>query len=408
MQMKPKILTSALVALPLLLTVACGGEDAPATSMVAGGPYVVGFNVQTPQQSSVGYLTLQPSLTGALDTSKAIELSGSPSMVAFGNAVFVGDTEKFTYTRYDRKDGAFVKGDSINFSNEGMTFLYRSEFVSDTQAFIISDKAYELIEWNPTTMRITKRHSVAALRRQDFGLEWRNAETMYRKSDGVMLIYIAYHNDRKTFANAFHVALFDTRTGQIEALEDNRCGPTAGFGGWMDENEDAYLFSDNFGALGEILGGVSRPSCLLRLKKGERRIDPDYLIDLNAALGGKQAWGLFSAGGGKVYTAGLDMNRKGEFDTAYNFLFGPIHKFYRIDLATKTSAEVTAMAPAGVGWNPFRVEGKLYVPRTNGTFTKVGDWETSLTDVYVMDPETNGATKAFSLPGTIEVLARMP
>jgi hypothetical protein len=362
------------LCLALSFAVSCADDGTPRPS--AGGPggaYVVGFNVNTPQMSSVGYLTLQESLSlEKVDTARAIELGGSPSMIAFGNAVLVGDSEKYTYTRYDRREGGFVKGETINFSTEGMTWLPRVSVISDEQAFVVSDKAYEIIEWNPTSMRITRRHSVASLRRSDFQLEWRGeTHSLYRPSDGALFLYLSYHNDRKTFSNAFHVALFDTRTGQVELIEDDRCGETAGFGGWVDQQEDVYLLSDNFGALGEVLGGIKRR-------------------------------------GSKVYTSGLDMSRQKEFDTAYNFLFGPIHRFFQVDLAARTAAEVTAMPPAGVGWNPFQVEGRLYVPRTTATFTRVGDWETSLTDVFVMEPEGNGATRQFQLPGTVELLARMP
>ncbi|HEX8701336.1 MAG TPA: hypothetical protein VF815_21095 [Myxococcaceae bacterium] len=402
----PHRLAAALLTLALA---ACTDDPAPEPAPTEGPLYAVAVDVVSPDRTWASYLSLRGELpTGALDVSGAVEITGSPTLVAAEGAIFVGRDETKTWTRYTEQDGRLVADASVSFANEGMSFLYTAEVVSPTQAFSWSDKALELIEWNPTTMTITKRHDLSGLERTDYGMEWRgSAPALYRAQDGVLFYYVAYTTNRQTYRNRFHVVLFDTRTGAWQLLEDTRCGETAGFGGFVDEAGDTYLFSDNFGALADILAGIQRPACLLRVKAGERRIDPDYMVDLNALVGGNQAWGLYYAGNGRAYTSGLNMARKAEFNHPYNFLFADIHPFYALDLRAGTGALVPALAPAGVGWNAYSVDGQLFLPRTTGTFTRVGNWETAESAVLSLDPAAGTATELFRAPGTISLMTRL-
>jgi hypothetical protein len=405
----PRWLTALVLGAGLLLGAACGEPGKPVELPTIGPLYAVAFDVRGPDGTSTSYLSLDDALPqGRLDAAGALELTGSPTLVAANGALYVGRDEQKTWTRYEVQAGRLVEGPSLSFLNEGMGLLYTAEVVSATQAFSWNDKTLELVEWNPTEMTITRRHDLSALRRQDFGMEWRgSAPPLYREQDGVLFYYVAYTNQRQTYANAFHVVLFDTRTGEWRLLTDARCGESAGFGGWVDEAGDTYLFSDNFGTLAQILGGIQRPACLLRVKAGERRIDPDYQLDLNALVGGRQAWGLYYAGNGRAYTSGLDMARQGEFSSAYNFLFADIHPFFRVDVEAGTATQVTAMQPAGVGWNPFRIGDKLYMPRTTGRFSQVGNWESAESALWELNAETNEAVELFRVPGTPSLVTRL-
>jgi hypothetical protein len=403
---------AAAALLPALLTALAGcvpagpaGPDGPSGERL----YAVAFSVSAPDGSWNDYLRLTDTLElGQVSAAGAMELAGSPSLVAANGAIYVGSDERKTFTRYVEEGGALVAKGTVSLANEGMPFLYSPDIVSDTQAFSWNQARFELVEWNPTTMTITRRYDLSGLQRRDFGMEWRGGgKEMYRAQDGVLFYYVAYTNERASFANAFHVVLFDTRTGQWELLTDSRCGESAGFGGWVEENGDVYLLSDNFGALGEITAGIERPSCLLRVKAGERRIDPDYLVDLNALIGGRQAWGLYRAGPGVAYTAGLDMARQGEFAHPYDFLFAEIHPFFQVDLNARSASQVTSMRPAGAGYNPFTVEGALLMPRTTGAVTKVGQWEASESAVFRMDPSGNTATELMRVPGSPSLLTRL-
>ena len=399
-----------LVAPLVLALAACdAGSGKPPPTQGSGPLYAVAYDVNAPDGTWTGYLGLHDTLAlGTVDTSAALELPGNPSVMAALGSIFVASDELKTITRYDVVDGRFVERGTLSLVNEGMPFLYDADIVSDTQAFNWNGATFELVEWNPTSMTITRRHDLSGLKREDFGMEWRAADApMYRAQDGVLFYYVAYTTQRTTYANALHVVLFDTRSGEWKLLKDERCGESAGFGGWMVENGDAYLFSDNFGSLAEILAGIRRPSCLLRVKAGERTFDANYLLDLNALLGGKQAWGLYYAGNGKAYTAALDMGRKGEFNHPYNFLFADIHPFFRVDVEAGTATQVTAMQPAGVGWNPFRIGDKLYMPRTTGRFTQVGNWESAESALWELNAETNEAVELFRVPGTPSLVTRL-
>lgn len=400
----------AALAASLTLFAACGGDDTPPVQPPATDAlYAVAFSVSAPDGSSANYLQLRGSMPeGSVTADGALELAGSPWIVSAQGAVFVGSSETYSWTRYEVQEGKLVKGASLSFATEGMKLLYRAEIVSATQAFSWNAATFELVEWNPTTMTLTQRHDLTGLKRDDYGMEWRGtAAPLYRAQDGVLFYYVGYNNKRTAFLDRFFVVAFDTRTGAWQRLEDSRCGSSAGFGGWVDEAGDTYLFSDNFGALAELNAGVQRPACLLRVKAGERTIDPDYLVDLNALIGGKRAWGLYYAGNGRAYTSGLDMARKGEYSTAYNFLFANIHPFYALDVGAKTATEMTALAPAGIGWNPFRVEGQLFLPRTTATYTKVGTIETAESAVLKLDAGANTAAEVFRVPGTISLISRL-
>jgi hypothetical protein len=402
----------------VLLGAGCGEEDkgtadtddtskheGDAGAQGSGDPlYLIGANIQTTNES-VLYLWATPEFEGAeLDLKQATEMTGASDAITFEDHVYVPNSDESTITRYAIEDGELVEEDVVSFVGRGFTWLsYAHTILSSERAFLVNSDTLKIVEWNPTTMTITKEHDISALAREGWGNEYRNG---FLRSDGKLFFHWTYTNERKDFINSMLVAVWDAHTGELTFEEDTTCPTSAGFGGYFDEDEDLYLIADSFGLFTQF-GGFEdpKPACIVRIKKGETTLDPSFKQHPSDALEGRFPWGFYYLGDGLAFTSAIDPETPAKFDSVFETLFAPEHEGWLLDVKANTAQKIAGLPKDGVGFESHRMDGRLFVPRTSGAVTIENIMSTEST-LYEIKPDGT-AEPVFSLPGYINPLARV-
>jgi hypothetical protein len=366
--------------------------------------YLIGANIQTTSES-VLYLWASPKLDGAkLELEQATELTGASDAITFEGHVYVPNSDESTITRYLIEQGELVEDKAVSFVGRGFKWIsYAHTILSAERAFLINSDTFKIVEWNPTTMTITKEHDISALERSGWGNEFRNG---FVRSDGKLIFHWTYTNDRKDFVNSLLVAVWDANSGELTFEEDTSCPTSAGFGGYFDEDEDLYLIADSFGLFTQF-GGFEdpKPACIVRIRKGETTLDPTFKQHPSDALGGRFPWGFYYVGDGLAFTSAIDPETPKKFDSVFETLFAPEHEGWLLDVKANTARKISGLPKDGVGFESHRTEGRLFVPRTSGMVTIENIMSTEST-LYEIKPDAS-AEPVFSLPGYINPLTRV-
>lgn len=380
-----------------------GGADGAVVSTpvpVADPLYLIGSSIQTSNESTL-YVWPSRQLEGAkLDFKQATELGGTSEVMPYNGYVYVPSSDDFTITRYELKNERLVAGPAVSMAGLGFVYLSNTGAIhSPERAFQVNDGQFKIVEWNPTTMTITKQHDISALKREGWGNEFRSG---YLRSDGKYFLQWTYTNARKEFINSFVLAVFDIHTGQLTIEEDATCPTTAGFGGYFDEQEDLYLMADSFGLFTQF-GGFRDPkaACILRVRRGHTELDQSFRQRPSDALGGKFPWGFYYLGNGLAFTSAIDPAITAKFDSVFEILFAPEHEGYLLDVHAGTARKVANLPRDGVGFESHRVDGRLFVPRTTGevAIENIMSMESTL---FEIKPDAT-AVPIFKLPGYINV-----
>ncbi|MET0343028.1 MAG: hypothetical protein ABW252_18620 [Polyangiales bacterium] len=366
--------------------------------------YLIGANVQTTDESTM-YLWATKQFEGAtLDLKKARELNGVGSVHVFNNYVYMPDAEQDTIRRFSVVGDDLQEGPSVSLANQGLEYLsYVDAFLSPERAFIVASNQFKIIEWNPTTMTITKTHDIAGFKREGWGNEFRGG---FMRPDGKYFMYWAYTNERKDFLNTFVMGVWDAATGTLTLEEDPACPTTAGFGGYFDEQGDLYLIADSFGLFTQF-GGFKDPkgACLLRVKKGETKLDPAFKMRPSEAMGGAFPWGFYYLGNGLAFTSGIDPATPAKYKSVFETLFAPEHEGWLLDTKNGTARKIQNLPKDGVGFESHTMDGRLFVPRTSGKVT-IENIESTSSTLFEIKPDAS-ATPVISLPGYIAPVLRV-
>src|SRR5262245_51378444 len=250
---------------------ACGDSDADSSAPKekktaaadSGDPlYLIGSSLQTTHVSTL-LLWTSPKLDDAeLETENALQVVGGSEAFTLDDAVYVANSEKQNITRYTLKDDKLVAGDSVSFANRGIMYVsYTYTVLNKERAFLVNSNQLEMIEWNPSTMEITKTHDMKdTFARDGWAAEYRGG--FVRKSDGKFFFYWTYTNERVEFLNEFVLGSFDSKTDSFAIETKSDCPASAGFGGFFDEKEDLYLIADSFGLFTQYEYKDAKPACI--------------------------------------------------------------------------------------------------------------------------------------------------
>jgi len=366
--------------------------------------YLVGSSIQTSSES-VMYLWTTKQLAGAkLDLKRAREMPGASDVVLYNGFVYVANSEKMNITRYAVQGDQLVEGPAVSFLGQGLQYVsYLKAFLSPERAFMVNDQQHKIIEWNPTTMTITKLHDIGALKRAGWGDEFRGG---FLRDDGKLVMHWTYTNDRKDFLNTFTVGVWDALTGTLTIEEDPSCPTSAGFGGYFDEQGDLYLIADSFGLFTQF-GGFKdpKPACVLRVKKGETKLDPTYKLRPSDAMGGHYPWGFYYLGNGLAFTSGIDPAVTMKFDSVFETLFAREHGGWLLDTKSGTARKIENLPKDGVGFESHTTDGRLFVPRTSGSVVVESIMSIEST-LFEIKPDATAAP-ILTLPGYISPIIRL-
>lgn len=361
--------------------------------------YIVGANIQTTNESTFYAWTAKEFENVKFDLKQADELSGVSEVVPYNGYVYVPNSEKQTITRYEIKNDKLVPGPAVSFAGQGLMWLsYVDAILSPERAFVVNYDQWKIIEWNPTTMTITKLHDISGLKREGWGNEFRGGFLR----DGKFIFYWTYTNARKDFLNNFVVGVWDTATGALTVEEDPTCPASAGFGGYVDEAGDIYMIADSFGLFTQF-GGFKdpKPACIVRFKKGETKLDPTFKQHPSTALNGAFPWGFYYVGNGLAFTSAIDPAVPAKYNSVFETLFAPEHTGWLLDVKAGTAKKIEGLPRDGVGFESHRTDGRLFVPRTSGSVT-IENIKSTESTLYEIKPDAT-VQKVITLPGYITV-----
>jgi len=270
-----------------------------------------------------------------LDNSKATEMPSFSSQWSYGGAIYMtnfGAPATMTKYTFDANGKAVAAGKLVV---PGANTFSSIEFVNATEAYAsVGGGLAKVIKFNPSTLQQTGEIDLSSVFKKNA------AYTFYlgmKVRDGKLFLAVQYLDaNYSPLEHIAFVAVLDLATSKVDKLiSDARTSnlflagsSISGFA--EDSNGDLYI-------QGQGSGNV--PSGILRIKKGATDFDSTYFFDLKAATG-KNCSGLYLFSNGLAFTTQIQ-----DPADAYESK-GPNFRYYKIDLAAKTSlGDLSAALP---------------------------------------------------------------
>lgn len=286
----------AILSLLAAALVGCSGDDGetPAPGGSSGPLYAIGGYFIDPDGNWLAYLATVDDLSaaGQVDVDGAIEF---PDDMVYGSpgdgAVYVGDggrpvIQKWVLGEGDRLEKAAEMGIGQYGIETGIGALEAMHFVSAEKAYFIDPGTLQAVVWNPTTMETVEAISLAG-----FAIDGMfNALSSVHRDGDRLLIWGRYWREDDTAAPLTRLAMLDVKTDAVTYADDERCGNITFEA--TDSAGNLYLASHPVQAASVTAGAAGDPAagaCILRVKAGADDFDPDYMVDLNALVGGTAA-----------------------------------------------------------------------------------------------------------------------
>ncbi|MEM6955921.1 MAG: hypothetical protein AAF645_09530 [Myxococcota bacterium] len=381
--------------------------DAATDGSESAALYSVGTIVTQPTGRTLFVQTV-PSLEGSLNLDSAIEAPGNSRHWAYEGSVYVGLGQEPTLIRYvPDEEGRLQEVDRLSFSRFGVGRMPPAlTFLSPTKAYLLLYEELTLAVFDPTAMEITGEVDLSSLGEEGFTSElW-----FPTLSEGRLYVPVRPVN-YATFdiVPSVRVAIFDTeRNTLLGVADDRRC--VAASRPAVGPDGDVYVIGEGRNYITQVLAEArdaeAPPTCLLRIRAGETRFDPDYFVDVASFTEGLgAATGMWQVPGepGVAYAKMVDLSALPEDAslTALNLFGFSIFRFWRIELGDEVRAVEVGDQPAStIDFGASSVDGLLYFG--------VGD--TSMggeTNVLRIEPSANRSATAFSLTGSLRDIYRL-
>lgn len=190
--------------------------------------WLIGYRKETPQ-GRIYYMETHENLPSNTNPEKAVELGLNSRIYSYGENPYTwnGDAATITKWEVDKSTMALKTIGIISFGSTGIKGnIAKPAFISETQAYTTSLTEGVVVEWNPSTMEITKIYKVAAfpeLGVKDLLFEFDKEVT----ADGKILIPIETNPlstccDYPTSAAGARTAIFDPVAGTVTYHVDKR------------------------------------------------------------------------------------------------------------------------------------------------------------------------------------------
>lgn len=367
------------------------------------GDFWMSYSVSS-LDGSTALLGLSDTIDASLiDPENSIELGLDLSVQEHEGAFYTSAFNSPTVQRWDVVDGTVTPGPTISFANQGLAGGFSTMGAPDS-AFAVDPSTNQIVQWNPLDMTITATFDIApAIAREGWG--WEERGGFFR--DGVFYFYVTYTNDRIEFINDFVMGVLDTNDGTVSAIVDESCPATAGFGGWIDDNDDLYVYADSFGSFTLFFGDDVKQNCIRRIPKGSKELD-DFVVFPESLQADTFFFGMEWGGERSALTTGVDLTLIDDFKTPFDFIFAPVHSSFVVDLDNETVAPLD-LPIGGVGFATSVVDGTTYTSRLVGDDDGYVYGEGIEATLYRVDPENPGMTEQlFTFPGFSAELGRLP
>lgn len=254
--------------------------------------WIVGGWISTADEYT-GYLTVVDDLSsdGSIDLSRAVEFGGDMVYASpGGRVVFVGREDAPLIERWGLdSENALEKQDQLSLANYGVSKTLGGgrnviQFVEEGRAYYFDNENLQVIVFDPVSMTTERSFSIDGL-----AVDGQEHAMNFIHRDGDRFIVTARYWDLEegTTTSLVRAAIVDSTDESVEYVEDTRCGDIAF--NVTDPAGHLYLGSHPGHAVymaAGLDGDAPPPQCLLRIKRGESRFDPDYFVNLSEVSGG--------------------------------------------------------------------------------------------------------------------------
>lgn len=368
----------------MLALAGCGDNDKTTRDGGTSGPlYAIMYEVFD-DTGSTSYLSLLSSLDlEEVDLSLAREFGGGRAFIqAYDGALFVGDAETPTVTRYSvAENGELLAGRTISFANYGLDTgqfdAWNVTFISPEKAYLLDFKEGTTIIWNPATMEIVGDIPAPDEFHRE-GLSFESTPGALR--DGRLFRTVSWVNyDDAEYSTDFLLAIYDVENDRIvDLVQETRC-PVPGNLVHRDEAGNIYFSNWVWPVAGALMHDAPAP-CVLRINAGEDRFDPEWVLDYGDVTGGRQG-AMFSylEDGQALISAFYD--ERTSFDETtdpWSYVGSNNWRIWNMDLESKTGAPLEGVDFNGGAFTPVSFDGRLFLLVPGG---EEDDWATQLYEV---------------------------
>jgi hypothetical protein len=352
----------------------CGGDAAKMEGPGTGPLYVISAGVAT-EDDFIGYLATVKSVdetsTFTLDAAKEIEASwifskeGQPY-------VYAASLFSPTITRFVVKDdGTLDQDKTVSFADYGVQVAYMAALApiySDEKSYFVDDAQDQLVIWNPKEMK--------AIGTIPFGDMPEGAlppapEGSVFVHDGLIMTAIDWSDwmeDSSAYGSHVRLIAIDPATDKVVSVKDDDRITYAGLQGTGSDGAVYYSPASLISAYTLIGAGHGSPSRALRVPKGSRAFDPTFTLDLSALVGGRPAGDFTWIDGSTALIRAWHAELADPVTPAtwQDVLWAQAgFKWWRWHAGDAQAVEIPGQQPGTLGASVIKVDGKLYVVRTN-------------------------------------------
>jgi hypothetical protein len=352
---------------------ACGGDEggSQAPGAEAGASAAASYIVHTALDAPTGrlnYFVPAASLAadGTVDLSKGLEIPGVARLYAppQGGFFAVGSSADVTITRFDlSRDGRFTETGVLSFQNQGINNLSRTvAFISETKAYYLDEANVRIIIWNPRDLTLTGSIDLGVAAQP--GMNTKFVRVNYPLRAGRLYTTATWSNrSQGTLALETGLLVIDTERDTLAHYEvDTRC-PGASEVVSLPSG-DVYFGTGPDEVDHPQVRGRSRPACLLRVKAGEERFDPGYVLQVSDSVGGRVACDVLPSGRPEAVLVRVLDESKSAWSPANDEVgLADAWEWWHLDVQTGAAARATELGVASVYTTYSRVEGQVLLTR---------------------------------------------
>jgi hypothetical protein len=357
-----------------------GTADAGLGGSSNSARYVIAQTIYDTDYNPTGYFQVVSSLSGSFTLKNAIEVPGGVGVFGAPGAgrIWVGNGESPTIQRWAvSEDGILSKdGAPISLSRFGISStsapLERVPFISPTKAYFIEGTGETIVVWNPDTMEITGSIDVTIPGRDGFRTNLEAWPTLIGNR-----LYIAF--GWWDFANArvalgAGVVVIDTASDAVvNVTQDPRCAgifhSAAAADGFI-----YYACGVYPAAAHRIAGNAKAPeSCLLRVKSGDDKFDPNFYVPIANLTGGRPGGELVGRGADLFIRAfhekesGLTINDQ---TTTFDMTSAVAWRWWRLGAGASSAQELNSIPLSAAGSAPVVVDGRVFTSQSNAAYSE--------------------------------------
>jgi len=296
---KAGIFSLLLIAMAMLSITSCNKDDDdinPGGGEAAKSAWLIGYRINTPQ-GSVKYMEVHEDIPTENNIAEAVELGFNARVYSYGGHPYTWNGDVATITKWDVDKTTLDLTPSaiLSFASTAISGNVGPPiFLSETQAFTSRLSEGVIIEWNPSTMEISKVHNVDPLPDLGGGDFSMNEWAKYSGSNGKIIMPVTVKAPNNCCESSYlpqpagaMVAVFDPASSTIQYNRDDRLYAnwdrllqdpvTGGFHlppGWANSFIDPYF---------DTTGLPNRWSVLKINQDGS--FDPDFNFDLTEVIG---------------------------------------------------------------------------------------------------------------------------